>query len=150
MTYARVAVRRRVSVIAVVVLTGMLVGVEDAAACSCVPFSAKKLLKRADGAFNGRLLSVQRVEGTGEAALRYRVGVVAKGPFRRGRVVTVFSTDGDTICGLPQTIGSLYGLFVSSEAGRWTGGLCSTISPSKMRRVGRRGAASSAGCLGGG
>jgi hypothetical protein len=151
MAYARVAVPRRVGVIAVVVvLTGMLVGVEDAGACSCVPFSAKKLLKGADGAFNGRLLSVRRVEGTAEAALRYRVGVVAKGPFRRGRVVTVFSTDGDTICGLPQTTGTLYGLFVSSEGGRWTGGLCSTISPSKMRRVGRGGTASSAGCLAGG
>lgn len=128
----------------------MLVGVETAGACSCAFVSPKKQLKQADGAFNGRLLSVKPAEGTTEAAFRYRVGRVVKGPFRRGRVVTVWSENGGSICGLPQGTGDLYGLFVSREEGQWTGGLCGTVSPRKMRRVGRGAASSSSGCVGGG
>jgi hypothetical protein len=44
----------RVSVVAVAAVFGAsLIGVENAGACSCVPFSAKQLLKRADGAAAG-------------------------------------------------------------------------------------------------
>jgi hypothetical protein len=62
MSYARVAVRSRLSVMAVV-LTGMLISVETAGACSCAPVRAEKRLKHADGALNGRLLSVSVAEG---------------------------------------------------------------------------------------
>ena len=127
--------RARVSVVAVVALsTALLVGAETAGACSCAFISPKKQLKRADGAFNGRLLSVDPAAGTTRAAFRYRVGVVAKGPFRRGRVVTVWSENSDSICGLIQTTGEVYGMFVSRA---WASGLCSTASPKTMRRLAR-------------
>ena len=128
--------RARVCVIAVVVVIGALVGVESASACSCAPVPVSKHMKRADGAFNGRLLSVDPADGTPQAAFRYRVGHV-KGPFRRGRVVTVWSQNSDAACGLEQGIGDLYGLFVSRHQGRWVSGLCSTVSPKKMRRAAR-------------
>jgi hypothetical protein len=129
----------RASVAAVAtVVTVMLTGVETAGACSCAfGITPQKQLKGADGAFNGRLLSVQPAEGTTEAAFRYRVGVVAKGPFRRGRVVTVWSQNSDSLCGLVQGTGEIYGLFVSRAEGRWASGLCSTVSPKAMRRLAR-------------
>ena len=129
--------RSRVSVIALVVLIGVLVSVDDVSACSCALVPVSKHMKAADGAFNGRLLSVEPADGTREAAFRYRVGVVAKGPFRRGRVVTVWSQSSDATCGLERGIGDLYGLFVSRDQGRWRSGLCSTVSPRKMRRAAR-------------
>jgi hypothetical protein len=130
-------VRGRVSVIAVVVLIGVLVSVDNVSACSCALVPVSKHMKRADGAFNGRLLSVEPAAGTSEAAFRYRVGLVAKGPFRRGRVVTVWSQSSDAVCGLERGIGDLYGLFVSRDQRRWRSGLCSTVPPRKMRRAAR-------------
>jgi hypothetical protein len=111
--------------------------VDTAGACSCAFIPPEKLLKRADGAFNGRLLSVQPAGGTTEAAFRYRVGVVARGPFRRGRVVTVWSQNSDSVCGLTQGTGEIYGLFVSRDEGRWESGACSTTSPKAMHRLAR-------------
>lgn len=140
MSYARLAVRTRLSVVtlAAVLTTMLIAGVETAGACSCAfGITPQKQLKGADGAFNGRLLSVQSAEGTTEAAFRYRVGVVAKGPFRRGRVVTVWDEYSGTTCGLPQGTGEIYGLFVSRDEGRWASGLCSTASPKAMRRLAR-------------
>jgi hypothetical protein len=128
--------RARASVVAVATaLTVLLVGADTAGACSCAFISPKQQLKQADGAFNGRLLSVEPVEGTTEADFRYRVGVVVKGPFRRGSVVTLRSPNFDSICGLIRTTGKLYGLFVRRDDGRWTGGLCGTVSPRTMRRL---------------
>jgi hypothetical protein len=124
----------RLSVIAVV-LIGMLIGTETAGACSCAPVPAEKQLKRADGAFNGRLLSVRPVEGTTEADFRYRIGRVFKGLFRRGKVVTVRSQNSEAVCGLPQDTGVVYGLFVSRNERRWTSGACGVVSPRKMRRA---------------
>ena len=130
--------RLRLTVLSVAAaLTAMLIGVDSAAACSCAPISPTKQLKGADGAFNGRLLSVRPAEGTTEAAFRYRVGVVAKGQFRRGRVVTVWSQNSDSVCGLTQGTGEMYGLFVSRDEGRWESGACSTASPNAMRRLAR-------------
>jgi hypothetical protein len=129
--------RVSVAAVAAVVIT-MLIGVETAGACSCAfGVTPQKQLKGADGAFNGRLLSVRTAEGSTEAAFRYRVGVVAKGPFRRGRVVTVWSQNSDSVCGLVQGTGEIYGLFVSRDEGRWASGLCSTASPRAMRRLAR-------------
>lgn len=129
--------RGRLGVISLVVLIGVLVSVDNVSACSCAPVPVSKQMKRADGAFNGRLLSVLPADGTTEAAFRYRVGVVAKGPFRRGRVVTVWSQSSDASCGLEHGIGDLYGLFVSRDERRWRSGLCSTVSPKKMRHAAR-------------
>ena len=140
MPYARVAMRGRISVVAVAaVMTTMLIaGVETAGACTCAfGITPQKQVKGADGAFNGRLLSVQPAEGTTEAAFRYRVGVVAKGPFRRGRVVTVWSQNSDSVCGLTQGTGEIYGLFVYRDEGGWESGACSTTSPKAMRRLAR-------------
>jgi hypothetical protein len=139
---------RRVSVVAVVLAIGLLVGAENASACSCVPIPVSEQMKRADGAFNGRLLRVNPSEGTVDAAFRFRVGVVAKGPFRRGRVVTVWSLNSDAVCGLSQGLGRLYGLFVRRDEGRWISGSCATVSPKKMRRAARQGDLSGTGCPG--
>jgi hypothetical protein len=123
----------------------MLAGAESAGACSCVYIPPKKQMKRADGAFTGRLVSVRLAEGTTEAAFRYRVGRVFKGRdrLRRRKVVTVWSQNSDGMCGLPQGTGVIYGLFVSRRGGRWTSGTCGVLPPRKMRRAARRDADSS-------
>jgi hypothetical protein len=139
-------VRTRLAVIALAaVLTAMLAGAESAGACSCAYVPPKKQMKRADGAFTGRLLSVRPAEGTTEAAFRYRVGRAFKGRarLRRGEVVTVWSQNSDGLCGLPQGTGVIYGLFLSRREGRWTSGTCAVLSPRKMRRAARRDADSS-------
>jgi hypothetical protein len=125
-------------------LVVLLVGADGASACSCVPIKFEKALERSDGAFNGRLLSVRPVEGTVDAKFRYRVGHVAKGPFRRGQVVAVWSSNSDSICGLSQGVGKLYGLFVYRNGERWTSGSCAMVSPKRMRRA--TGAAGASAC----
>jgi hypothetical protein len=126
-------------------LVVVLVGADSASACSCVPIEIEQALKRSDGAFNGRLLSVRPVEGTVDAKFRYRVGHVAKGPFRRGQVVTVWSANSDAVCGLTQGVGKLYGLFVQRAGERWTSGACAMVSPKRLRRATRDAAASACG-----
>jgi hypothetical protein len=128
-------VRARKGIALVAALAGLLVGAESAAACTCVPVQFERQLKRADGAFNGRLLSITPVEGTSDARYRYRVGVVVKGSFRRGQVVTVWSLYGDAMCGLMTGVGEVYGLFVDRKEERWTSSLCATISAKRMRRA---------------
>jgi hypothetical protein len=120
---------------------------ELAAACSCVPVKPAKQLERSDGAFVGRLLEVRRLDD-GDAVYStadptdyvYRVGLVAKrGPgLRRGRRVTVRSVYGGSSCGLTNTRGRLYGLFVERRGGRWRGNACSTVSPGALRRLAAR------------
>jgi hypothetical protein len=126
-------------------LVVLIVGVESASACTCVPIDVERTLKRSDGAFNGRLLSVRQPEGTVDRRFRYRVGHVAKGPFRRGQVVTVWSLNSEAICGLPGGVGRVYGLFVRRADERWTSSLCLTISPKRMRRATPDAAASACG-----
>ena len=129
------------SVVAIAaVLAAMLIGVETAAACSCQPVPAKKQLRRADGAFNGRLLSVRPVEGTVEVIFRYRVRRAFKGPFRRGDVVAVRTQN---ICEMPRGIGDVYGLFVFRRKGGWVSGACGVLSPRAMRRAAETGSSAS-------
>jgi hypothetical protein len=110
-----------------------------AAACSCVPQKPKAQLKRADAAFNGRLVSVEDV-GPFKAVFRYRVGQVFKGRGRlhRGEVVGVRSASNEGACGLPRETGVLYGLFVDRSGGRWHGNLCNLTSPARLRRAAGR------------
>jgi hypothetical protein len=121
----------------------LLAGAESARACSCAPLSVKAHLEHADGAFNGRLLSVRPVERSVQTRFRYRVGVVLEGPLRRGQVVTVWSVNSEAACGLSQGVGRVYGLFVTRQGGRWRSGLCSTVAPSRIRRA--AGASAAAG-----
>jgi len=113
----------------------VLVAAEGAQACSCVPPRPREQLKRADGAFVGRLLAVR---GGDPADYVYRVGRVSKrGPgLRRGRRVKVRSPRSSASCGLPDARGRLYGLFLTRREGRWSSNLCSVVSPSDMPDAG--------------
>jgi hypothetical protein len=120
---------------------------EIAAACSCVPVKPAKQLKRSDGAFVGRLLEVKRLDdGDGVYSTLdptdyiYRVGLVAKrGPgLQRERRVAVRSVFGSSSCGLLNTPGRLYGLFVERRGHRWRGDACSEVSPGVLRRLAAR------------
>jgi hypothetical protein len=139
-------VRRRVSVIAVLAVSGMLVGVEGANACSCLPPPPKKQLRMSDGAFNARLLSVQPVGDSMWADFRYRVRLAVKGPLRRGSIVTVRSLRYDTLCGLPHGKGRVYGLFAFRRRGRWHSSFCAIVPPKTMRRLARGGDPPPSGC----
>ena len=116
---------------------------ESAHACSCAPIDAREALRKSDGAFVGRLLSVKRDDGGGQtgyadpARYVYRVGGVYNGGpgLRRGRRVAVWAPYSDATCGLPHGAGRLYGLFLERDDGRWKSDLCSTTSPRRMRRA---------------
>jgi hypothetical protein len=123
-----------------------LAAAEAAQACSCVPPDPRAQLKRADGAFVGRLVAVRVVDPPEEGEpissadptdYIYRVGRVYNGGpgLRRGRRVRVRSVRDEATCGLPRTRGRLYGLFVTRRNRRWTSNLCSVVSPAEMRRA---------------
>jgi hypothetical protein len=131
-----------------------LVGAEAAQACSCVPPDPDRMLKEADGAIVGRLLTVRVVDppaagvpsGAEAADYIYRVGRVYNGGpgLRRGRKVRVRSALDSATCGLPDGRGKLYGLFLTRRHKRWTSNLCNVISRRAMRRAAARSGRSSA------
>jgi hypothetical protein len=136
----------RLLVLPPVVLFGLAIP-EIAAACSCVPVKPATQLERSDGAFVGRLLEAKRLDdGDGIISTAdptnyvYRVGLVAKqgSGLRRGRRVTVRSVYGGSSCGLSNTRGRLFGLFVERRGRRWHGSACSEVSPGVLRRLAAR------------
>jgi hypothetical protein len=140
--------------IAALVLGISLTAAPSAMACSCARVRDRDKLKAADGAFVGRLVAIREVDppaegepiGSGDPMdYIYRVGRVYKrGPgLRRGRRVAVRSVRSEVTCGVPNSRGELYGLFVNRENHRWHGNLCLTTTPRKLRRAAE--AASSAG-----
>jgi len=124
---------RRGIAAAAVALAIALVAAEGAQACSCVAPRPRQQLKKADGAFVGRLLAVRAVDH-GLADYVYRVGRVAKhGPgLRRGQKVRVRSARDSAACGLPDARGRLYGLFLTRSEDRWRSNLCSVVAASDM------------------
>jgi hypothetical protein len=133
-----------------------LVAAEAAQACLCVPPDPRAQLKRADGAFVGRLVAVRVVDPpeVGEPISSadptdyiYRVGRVYNGGpgLRRGQRVRVRSVRDEATCGLPSTRGRLYGLFVTRRNRRWTSNLCNVVSPAEMRRAANADSAAAGG-----
>jgi hypothetical protein len=93
---------------------------EAAQACSCVRPDLPTAMKRADGAFVGRLVAVRVVDPPVEGEpissgdptdYVYRVGRVYNGGpgLRRGRRVRIRSVRSGATCGLPRTRGRLQG-----------------------------------------
>src|SRR5688572_1341767 len=113
---------RRLAVAAVAIGISLLVA-DAAMACSCVPLNAREQLEKSDGAFVGRLVAVRVVDPPGQGEpigsgdptdYIYRVRRVYKhGPgLRRGHRVRVRSVRSEATCGLQNTKGELYALFL--------------------------------------
>jgi hypothetical protein len=90
-------------------------------------------MRQADAAIVGKLIEVVPRSGL-RADYLYRVQHVYKPGrgIRRGRVISVRSTNQAAACGLPQHTGRRYGLLLGRGKGRWTGGLCGVLAPRKL------------------
>lgn len=98
-------------------------------------------MRRADAAIVGRLVEVVPRAGF-RADYRYRVLRVYKGDRRleRDQIVSVRSSSQSASCGLPHGVGRSYGLFLTWDRGRWTGGLCGVVKPRRLQSAAWRGA----------
>jgi hypothetical protein len=137
--------------VAVVPLTLLAIGTEQAAACSCVRLSPYQLYKRSDAAFVGRLTSVQRLDRRREI-FRYKVDRSYKQ--RLGRIVRVLGFVNNT-CAPPRTVGRRYAMFLyrtrgglrRTKRGRWTSSVCLLTTATDLRRAARiRAVATRGGC----
>ena len=124
----------RVAIAAVVAALLGLVFAGSALACSCLRSTPAESLARSDAAIVGQLLAVES-RGPGRAAYRYRVLRVFRGhdAIERGSALRVLGSRGGAACGLPETVGARFGLFLSAYRGRWTGSLCGVVSPRQLR-----------------
>lgn len=104
-------------------------GVESGQACSCVQPDPWTLMKEADGAFVGRLVDRDDT-GQGQVRLRFEVERGVKGNI--GSTVDVVTASNSAACGIEMPMGYRTGLFLSRDAGRWTGTLCWQVSPEDM------------------
>ncbi|HEX5927768.1 MAG TPA: hypothetical protein VFY48_00045 [Solirubrobacterales bacterium] len=134
--------------IAIAVVAVALLGLVDAGgalACSCLRSTPAESLARSDAAIVGRLLAVEP-RGAGQAVYRYRVLRVFRGArqIERGSSLAVHGNRGGAACGLPERTGARLGLFLERARGRWSGSLCGTVSPRRLREAaqGTRAAAS--------
>jgi hypothetical protein len=118
----------------VLVGLAMLVVAEAAGACSCAPQAPGESLREADGAVVGKLVKVLP-HGPLHAVFRYEVRHVYKGDGlpKAGRMLDVRSSRRGAACGLPRRTGRGYGLFLFRRNGRWFGGICGVVSPSRLR-----------------
>jgi len=96
-------------------------------------------LRQADAAIVGKLVRVVPRNRL-VADYRYRVERVHKGRTahgRIGRLISVRSSLHSAGCGLPRRTGRRYGLLLSRVDGRWVGGLCGLMAPSKLKSAAR-------------
>lgn len=112
----------------VVLAAALAVTVEPGRACSCVPPDPWDYLKRADGAFVGKL--VRRETDGNNAVLTFEVEQAVKG--RIGGTVKVVTASNGAACGIEAPIGTRVGLFLAREGGRWVGNLCWQVSPEHL------------------
>ncbi len=131
---------RRLAITIALVLTTWMVSIETASACSCAPLKIdRETFRQSEGAMIGTFLERLPVSDQ-EADYRYRVDRVFRGRKRipRGSVITIRSAANGAACGFETPVGEREGLFLGRSQGRWTGNLCSTAAPRKMRRAAKR------------
>jgi hypothetical protein len=125
--------------IAIAMLTSLLVmsGAHPAAACSCAGGDPRDRLEAADAAIVARLKE-KTVDPDGQRAVyRFKVAEWVKGD--GGTFVDVHSAAYGAACGIEAKIGQRIGLFLYLDPDEevWTSGLCSQISPRKLRAAAR-------------
>jgi len=82
----------------------------------------------------GRLVKVLP-HGPLHAVYRYEVRRVYRGAamIDVGVMLNVHSSRRAASCALPRRLSHSYGLFLTRHQGRWFGGICSVVSPKRMR-----------------
>ncbi len=130
----------RLSIAGALVLLGLAGSAESAYACSCAPPGPVEALHRSDAAVVGHLVKVVPRNHLW-ADYRYRVQRVYRGAktIQRGETISVRSNRRSAACGLPRRQDRPVGLFLKLENGRWTAGICSTISPHRLWVAARHG-----------
>lgn len=124
--------------LAVMLMVGLFVGLapSPARACSCIAPDAEEMLGRADYAFVGSIVSVERLgqgQFGGEALFTFEVRGWAKGNL--GETVSVVSADNGAACGYEIAPGNEAAIFLYKSDGRLTGGLCDTMGAADLEAV---------------
>jgi hypothetical protein len=118
---------------AAVVGLGALSFSSSAQACSCARMSPEAALRQADAAIVGRLIEVVPVDDySAEYHYLVRRSYKRGTGIRAGGMVAVRSGRNGASCGLPSDESRWYGLFLNSNEGRWTGGLCGLVAPRRL------------------
>jgi hypothetical protein len=142
---SRDATRLGVGLLAATALLAAAPGVAQACTCASTGSAredARAVLKDADAAFTGRLISVKEIDDgippgqpapPPDAIFRYRVLRDFNGPL--GKFVKVRSSTEGAACGLPVRKGRKYALGIYGRPKRWSSGLCSLVRPRALRKV---------------
>lgn len=123
------SVKALVLCVVVAVAAALAVAVEPARACSCLPPDPWALLRQADGAFVGRMMSRREADGD-RAILVFSVERAVKGEI--GDTVEVETPKSGASCGLETPVGERIGLFLGRDGARWFGNLCAQVAPDDL------------------
>lgn len=105
-----------------------------AQACSCFRGDPRTQLERADGAFVGRLTSVDPAPPSAmSTTYHFKVDDVVKGAI--GDTVDVESSTSGASCGYEVERGQEMGFFLERDGSVWRGGLCGQIDPDELRKA---------------
>jgi hypothetical protein len=115
--------------VVVLVVASLAAAVEPAHGCSCIPPDPWSVLKQADGAFVGRLVSRREVD-QGRAVLTFRVERAVKGKI--GATIEVTTANNGAACGIETSVGQRIGLFLAREGDEWVGHLCWQVAPEDL------------------
>ncbi|MDP9068901.1 MAG: hypothetical protein M3N53_11235 [Actinomycetota bacterium] len=126
----------RAKVVLALTAVALLGSALPATACTCFSGDPYDALEASDGAFIGEFLFRRLAPDGYSAVYTFRVDEAIKGDL--GDRIQVHSSAGGGSCGLAVTRGRDYGLLLegSSQEG-WSSGLCSQMSPGKLRQVAR-------------
>ncbi len=103
-------------------------------ACSCFRGDPRTQLEQADGAFIGKLQSVDPAPPNAfTTTYHFAVDEVFKGNI--GDTVDVESSTNGASCGFEVQRGQQMGFFLQREGSTWTGGLCGQIAPDELRKA---------------
>lgn len=131
--------RRRLTLLSVLVGLVSLGGAQDALACSCAGgISMKERFRASDGAVVATLDSIEEVNDQ-RAIHHYTIVAAYKGrrELKAGDPLEIKTATSGAACGLPRQIGKDYGLFLYETRRGWTSNLCSVVSAEKMHRAGQ-------------
>lgn len=117
-------------------LSGAFAATSPCLACSCVPSTPEKMLRRADAAFIGAVVSdVMTTTGTTQT---FRVDEVFKGEL--GSTIDVWAQVGTEVvnsCSVLYPTGDRVAVLLFDDGeGRWTTQACAHVTQAELRRVG--------------
>ena len=135
-------IAQRILLVIIVLMVSVPYSTQPASACSCAPSTPEEMLDRSEAAFIGKVVSkvIPSREGNWSSidpvSYTFEIELVAKGHLSDYEVV--HSVRSGASCGFEGVVpsGGRTGILLRTDnAGNYTSGLCSTISPDDLLTV---------------